>query len=247
MSKNGSWAIRGSRFAGLVASLAIVLAGCIGASATIGPSSAPPASATPESTSIAPGSFGPSQTPKSTGPIVVASSAPSVTPSEVPSVAPSVAPSTEPSAGPTPEPTPAPFGDGDKATGLEATILQVGDWTATTTPVNDFVLTWKTPASADTVVRVEGITKCYAPENVTGKDCVTSATQPAGKTIVLITHARANALTAKWTWPAWEEIGEPIATDGSHNFYGIIVTFTTGTSTKVVVLLSSQTCPGCAY
>jgi hypothetical protein len=227
------------RFAGLAVALAFVLAGCIGSSATIGPSSVPPASATPESTVIAPGSFAPSATPESTGPIVVTSSAPSVAPSE--------APSTEPSAGPTPEPTPAAFGDIDKATGLKATILQVGDWTATTTPTNNFVLTWKTPTSADTVVRVEGITKCYAPADVTGKDCVTPTTQFAGKTIVLITHARASALIAKWTWPAWEEIGEPIATDGPHNFYGIIVTFTTGTSTKVVVLDSSQTCPGCAY
>jgi hypothetical protein len=240
---------QGPRFAGLVGSLAIVLAGCVGSTATIGPTAL--ASPTPESTFIAPGSFGPSPTPESTGPIVVTSEAPSIAPSEapsaVPSAAPSVAPSTEPSAGPTPEPTPSAFGDADKATGLKATIVQVGDWTATTTPAYDFVITWKTPTSADTVVRVEGITKCYAPFNVAGKDCVTPTTQLAARTIVLVTHARASALTAKWTWPAWEEIGEPVATDGPHNFYGIIVTFTTGNTTKVVVLDSSQTCPGCAY
>jgi hypothetical protein len=62
-----------------------------------------------------------------------------------------------------------------------------------------------------------------------------------------ITHARASALRAKWTWPAWEETGEAVAFDGAHAYSGIIVTFTTGSSTKVVVLVSSQTCPGCAY
>jgi hypothetical protein len=231
------------RLAGLAVSLAIVLAGCVGSGATSSPSPVPPASATPESTFVAPGSFGPSPTPESTGPIVVTSEEPSVEPS----VAPSVAPSTEPSAGPTPEPTPSAVWDTDKATGLQATILQVGDWTATTTPTFDFVLTWKMPTSADTVVRIEGITKCYAPANVTGKDCVTTTTQFAPRTVVLVTHARASALTAKWSWPAWEDTGEAVAEDGAHAYYGIIVTFTTGSSTKVVVLASSQTCPGCAY
>ena len=243
MSQSRLGSFHGPRFAGLAVSLVIVLAGCVGSTATSGPSGVPLTSPTPESTFIAPGSFGPSPTPESTGPIVVTSSAPSVPPS----VAPSEAPSSEPSAGPTPAPKPFAFGDTDKATGLKATMLQVGDWTATATPSYDVVLTWKTPTSPDTVVRVEGITKCYAPADVTGKDCVTTTTQFAGKTIVLVAHARASALTVKWTWPAWEEIGEPIATDGAHDFYGIIVTFTTGSTVKVVVLNSSQTCPGCAY
>ena len=243
MSQSRFGSVQRPRLAGLAVSVAIVLAGCVGSSATPSPSPVPPASATPQSTFVAPGSFGPSPTPESTGPIVITSEEPSV----APSVPPSVAPSTEPSTGPTPAPTPAAFGDADKGTGLRATIVQVGDWTATTTPTFDFVLTWKTPTSADTAVRVEGITKCYAPANVSGKDCVTPTTQLSGKTIVLITHARASALTAKWTWPAWELIGPFVATDGPHNFYGIIVTFTTSTSTKTVVLDSSQTCPGCAY
>jgi hypothetical protein len=45
----------------------------------------------------------------------------------------------------------------------------------------------------------------------------------------------------------WEEIGEPIASDGPHDFYAIVVTFTTGATVKVVVVISSQTCSGCAY
>ncbi|HEY7936666.1 MAG TPA: hypothetical protein VID26_05995 [Candidatus Limnocylindrales bacterium] len=243
MSKSRFGSLQGPRSGGLAVLLALVVAGCVGSSATIGPSAAPPASPAPESTLLAPGSFGPSPTPESTSPVIV----PSTPPSAAPSVAPSEAPSTEPSAGPTPAPTPFAFGDTDKATGLKATMLQVGDWTATTAPTFDVVLTWKTPTSPDTVVRVEGITKCYAPADVTGQDCVTPTTRFAGKTIVLIAHAPASARTVKWTWPAWEEIGEPVATDGPHDFYGIIVTFTTGSTVKVVLLDSSQTCPGCAY
>lgn len=239
MSKSRFGSLQGPRSGGLAVLLALVVAGCVGSSATI----APPASPAPKSTLLAPGSFGPSPTPESTSPVIV----PSTPPSAAPSVAPSEAPSTEPSAGPTPAPTPFAFGDTDKATGLKATMLQVGDWTATTAPTFDVVLTWKTPTSPDTVVRVEGITKCYAPADVTGQDCVTPTTRFASKTIVLIAHARASARTVKWTWPAWEEIGEPVATDGPHDFYGIIVTFTTGSTVKVVVLDSSQTCPGCAY
>jgi hypothetical protein len=240
MSQSRFGSLHGPRFAGLVGSLAIMLAGCVGSGATSGPSSASP---TPESTYIAPGSFRPSPTPESTGPIVVTSEAPSIAPSE----APSVEPSTEPSAGPTPEPTPSAIWDADKATGLQATMVQIGEWPATTVPVNNFVITWKTPTSADTVVRVEGITKCYAPANVTGKDCVTTTTQLAPGTVVLVTHARASALTAKWTWRAWEDIGEAVAEDGAHDYYGIIVTFTTGSTVRVVVLATSQTCPGCTY
>jgi len=144
-------------------------------------------------------------------------------------------------------PPPDPYGNTDKSTGLKATIVQVGDWTATYVPKYDFVLTWTKPTSADTVVRVEGITKCYAPENVTGKDCVTTTTKLAARTVILVAHARANALSLKWTWPAWEDIGEAVAYDGAEYFYGVVVTFTTGATVKVFVLVASQTCPGCTY
>ena len=229
------------RRAAALGAVAIVLAACTGTPASLGTTSGPATSVGPTSTVATSPAMTPSTAPASTAasPTPSASEAPSAVPSDVPDESPSLAP--------TPVPTPFAYGQTDKATGLKATMIQVGDWTATTTPTYNVVLTWSTPTSPDTVVRVEGITKCYAPADVTGKDCVTPTTRLVGRTVVLIAHARASALMAKWTWPAWEEIGEPIATDGPHDFYGIIVTFTTGAAVKVLVLDTSQTCPGCAY
>lgn len=139
------------------------------------------------------------------------------------------------------------FGDRDPGTGLKAEILQVGQWTATFRPSFDVTMTWKTPTSADTVVRVEGVTKCYAPASIAGRDCVTLATTINAHDIVLIAHGHASDRVIQWVWPAWEEIGDPIAVDGNFEFYAVIVRFTTGGSTREVILAVSQTCPGCTY
>lgn len=235
MNRSGTRSPHPRRMVTLVGALGILFAACTSSTTSPGPTPAPPTSSPSPSFAV------PSSLPSPT----VESPTPS--PSEARSAEPSDVPQDSPSLAPTPVPTPGPYGNSDKSTGLKATIVQVGDWTATFRPSYDFVLTWTNPTSADTVVRVEGITKCYAPENVTGRDCVTPTTKLAARTVVLAAHARANALMLKWTWPAWEDIGEAIATDGPHDFYGVIVTFTTGATVKVVVLDSSQTCPGCTY
>jgi len=236
MNRSGARSPQPRRMVALVGALGILLAACTGSTTSPGPTSAPPTSSPAPSLAVLPSSV-PSPTVES----------PTPSPSEAPSAEPSDVPENSPSLAPTPVPSPGPYGTSDKSTGLKATIVQVGDWTATVTPNYNFVLTWTTPTSAETVVRVEGITRCYAPQNVAGRDCVTPTTKLAARTIVLVAHARANALSLKWTWPAWEDIGEAIATDRAHDFYGVIVTFTTGGTVKVVVLATSQTCPGCTY
>ena len=218
----------------LAIGLAVVLAACVGTASSPG-SSAYPSSAPASPLSI-----------PSTGPT---SAVPSAPPSAPPTVAPSVAPSPFPedSTGPTVAPGPYQLGDTDPATGLKLTFVDEGSWTDTTAPSRKFSLTWRTPDSTGTEVRVEGITACPAPENSTGIPCVTATTKLPASIVHLVTSVPAASRSAGWTWPAWEEIGEPIASDGSNSFYAIVVTFTTGTTSKVVVVVTSETCSGCAY
>ncbi len=245
MTEHSIQPLRRRRIATLAASAAILLAGCMGSSSSAGPS----ASAPPESTFIAQSSFAPSPTPESTTVSPIPSLSPSVAPSESPSIAPSVEPSEEPSAAPT-DPPLVPFGFGatDPVTGLRAEMLQVGQWTATFQPSYQVTLTWNTPTSADTVVRVEGVTMCYGNPKSNGKPCVTPTTDIAARDIVLITHGHASDRTLHWTWPAWEDIGQAIAEDSKGEYFAVIVRFTTGSSTTTVVLDASQTCTGgCTY
>jgi hypothetical protein len=125
--------------------------------------------------------------------------------------------------------------------------LDEGDATNTQPGHLHFTLAWQTPTSAATVVRVEGVTKCYADDTTTGRPCVRPTTHITASRIVLIRKVLASARSTSWTWLNWGDIGEPIASDGSHDFYAIIATLTTGATTRVVVLISAQTCYGCAY
>jgi len=230
------------RLAVITATVAIVLASCTSSSFTPTPAS---------TTTSAPPSEAPASVLASAAPIASATSAPtpspSLAPTPQPSATPSEAPTPAPTDTPTPPPTPFQFGDRDPATGLKLIALNLGDDTATSPGHQRLTLTWQTPTSAGTVVRVLGVTKCYADETTTDRPCVRTTTHITASREVLIRKVLASARTASWTWPNWEEIGEPIATDGPHDFYAIIVTFTTGATAKVVVVISSQTCYGCAY
>ncbi len=220
--------------------LTVGLIGCTGGAAATASPTSPPASLPPVSSS-APASVEPSQS-------TVPSTAPSVAPAPSESPSPVDTPTPAPTVTPTPAPTPVQFGDVDPLTGLRLTVLQVGDWAATKAPINHFTLTWQTPDTADSIIRVEGITKCLAPENSNGQPCVTSTSHYTSADFVLIAKRPGSDRVARWAWDAWEEIGEPIATDGPHNFYGLVVTITTGATMRVFVIDASQTCsPGCTY
>ncbi len=230
------------RLAVISATLAIVLASCASSSSTPTPGpTSPPASPSDASTSVAP------STAPTASPTLAATPSPSVEPSAEPSPTGSDEPSAEPTDGPTPAPTPFQFGARDPVTGLKMTGQDLGDETATDPGHQRFTLTWQTPTSASTTIRVLGVTKCYADETTTNRPCVRTTTHITASREVLIRKVLASARSASWTWPQWEEIGEPIATDGPHDFYGIIVTLTTGATVKVVVLDTSLTCFGCAY
>ncbi len=127
------------------------------------------------------------------------------------------------------------------------TYLTVGDWTATARPLDHSLLTWRTPDTADTIVRVEALTTCLAPASSTGELCVTPASHITAANYILIAKRPASDRYARWTWPAWEDIGGAIATDGRHSFFGIVVTLTTGGIVRVVVIYSAQTRFGCVY
>ena len=233
--------LRRGRWVGpLAITLTVVLVGCAGgAAATASPTPAPasqPPGASPAIASVEP------------SPSVVVSVAPSVAPTPSASASPTDSPTPAPSDSPSPAPKAFQFGDSDPLTGLRLSALQVGDWTATTAPKLHFTLTWRTPDTTDSIIRVEGITKCLAPENSNGKPCVTPTSHYTAADFVLIAKRPGSDPVARWAWDAWEEIGEPIATDGPHNFYGIVVTITTGATMRVFVIDASQTCsPGCTY
>jgi hypothetical protein len=223
----------------VVAALAILLAACSATTVSPGPS-APP---TPSSAASLPPLFSTAPSPIVEPP----SSSPTEAPIPEPSETPSEAPTPEPTDTPTPAPTPFQFGDRDPATGLKLVGLNLGDESATSAGHQRFTLTWQTPTSAGTTVRVLGVTKCYADDTTTNRPCVRATTHITASREVLVRKVLASARTASWTWPNWEEIGEPIASDGPHDFYGIIVTLTTGPTVKVIVVISSLTCFGCAY
>ena len=230
------------RLAAITAMLAIVLASCTSSSST----STPGLTSPPASPSEAPASVLASAAPIASATLAPTPS-PTPAPTPSPTATPTEAPTPEPADTPTPPPTPFQFGDRDPATGLKLIALDLGDGTATTTGHQRLTLTWQTPTSASTIVRVLGVTKCYADETTTGRPCVRTTTHITASREVLIRKVLGSARSASWTWPNWGEIGEPIATDGPHDFYAILVTFTTGATAKVVVVISSQTCYGCAY
>ncbi len=200
-----------------------------------------------------------SPTPTQPGVSVLASAAPSPSLSSSGSTAsPTVPPSPSPSlvtATPTPSatvasasaPPPEQLGTTDPATGLKLTYITVGEWTATTRPNNHYLLTWRTPNTPDTTVRVEAITKCLAPDDSTGIPCVTPASHITAADYILIAKRPASDGYARWTWPAFEDIGGAVTTDGTHDFYAIAVTLTTGSIVRVVVIATGQTCSGCVY
>jgi hypothetical protein len=234
------------RLAAITATLAIVLASCTSSTSTPTPGVTSPPASPPEALASVLASVAPTSSP-TLAPTPSPTSSPSLAPTPEPSVTPSEAPTPSPTDTPTPPPTPFQFGDRDPATGLKLVGLDEGDSTATLPSHLHFTLTWQTPTSASTIVRVLGVTKCYAAETTTNRPCVRTTTHITASREVLIRKVLASARSTSWTWLGWEEIGEPIASDGPHDFYAIIVTFTTGATVNVVVVISSQTCSGCAY
>jgi hypothetical protein len=230
------------RLAVITATLAIVLASCNSSSSTptVGPASA--VASSPEAVASIMASAAPTSSPTP-----AATPSPSLAPTPEPSATPSEALTPSPTDTPPPPPTPFQFGDRDPATGLKLVGLYLGDSTNTSPGNSHYTLTWQTPISADTTVRVLGVTKCYAADTTTNRPCVRTTTHITASREVLIRKVLASVRSTSWTWLNWEEIGEPIASDGPHNFYAIIVTFTTGATVKVVVVISSLTCSGCAY
>ncbi|HEX7473029.1 MAG TPA: hypothetical protein VF323_08085 [Candidatus Limnocylindrales bacterium] len=160
---------------------------------------------------------------------------------------PTPAPTPSPTLAPSPAPTPVHLGSTDASTGLRLTFVDEGEWTATTAPPRKFTLTWRTPGSASTVVRALAVKKCPAPSNSTGVPCVTPTTHLPASIVRVVAKVPASQKTASWTWVATEDIGAAIASDGTNDFYAIVVTFTTGSSVKTIVVITAETCSGCTY
>ena len=61
--------------------------------------------------------------------------------------------------------------------------------------------------------------------------------------------AVARSVRGSWgTWQATEDIGQAIASDGTNDFFAIVVTFTTGSAVHTVVVATAETCAsGCTY
>ena len=214
--------------------LTLALAACTSTSVTPSPSAGPTDTPAPASASPSAASPSPTATP-------TVAPTPSTTPSPTPTPTPS------PTVAPSPSPTPVHLGTTDASTGLRLTFVDQGEWTATTAPKRKFTLTWRTPDSPGTVVRVLAVTECPAPSNSTGVPCVTRTTHLPSSIVRIAAKVPASRKTAAWTWVATEDIGAAVASDGRNDFYAIVVTFTTGSVVKTVVVITAETCSGCTY
>lgn len=229
---------RGPALIGLV--LLLVAACSASPAPTLGPSPTGPATS-PEPASTEPSALPSAPTPTAS-PFPPASLEPSVEPTAPPT------PSPGSTAAPTPTPTPQvqAFGSTDPISGARITFVDVGDPNGPTAPKRIMTLSWRTPTSAATQVRLYGVTKCPAPETSTGVDCVTAKTILPTAILSLIRNVPASQRSVSWTWTAWEDIGQAIA-QGNREYFALFVTFTTGGVSRRFVLATSVTCSGCTY
>ncbi len=170
--------------------------------------------------------------------------------SDAPASTPAPSPTSSPTSAPTATPTSAPAANVPPAapTHVHVSVKDSDPGNVGYATKATITITFQEANPDGVTMKVYGVIPCLPKVKLEGTPCLSRGTPLPASTREFAAQAAATDGKVTWTWPAWEDIGGAVMSNGSQSYESIVIAaYNPAGHSRFVIVDTSHWCDGCTY